>query len=82
VVEGVFDFKVISQRRGVVLTKVNDLIDPITGVWDETLLGELFNPVVVNGILQIPFHNQGFEDFVAWGHTTHGKYTVKPDYYI
>jgi ribonuclease HI len=76
------DFKVISPRRGTVLTKVNDLIDPYTGAWDEVLLAELFNPVDVNRILQIPLHNQGFEDFVAWGHTSHGRYTVKSGYYI
>jgi hypothetical protein len=32
------DRRVISQRNGVVYTKVSDLINPMTGQWDEELL--------------------------------------------
>jgi hypothetical protein len=64
-----------------VLTKVSDLIDPITGQWDATLLSEWFNPVDAGRILQIPIHNQGFNDFVAWNLTPHGRFTVRSAYY-
>jgi hypothetical protein len=53
------DRKVISARGVALLTKVSDLIDPITGQWDAILLGDLFNPVDVGRILQIPINNQG-----------------------
>jgi hypothetical protein len=48
------------------------LIDPITGQWDATILGDLFNPVHIGRILQIPINNQGFDDFVAWSLTRMG----------
>jgi hypothetical protein len=35
--------KVISSRGGAVYTKVSELIDPTTGYWDETTLGDLFS---------------------------------------
>jgi hypothetical protein len=44
---------------------VSDLINPLTGSWDEQLLHELFNSPDVNRILQIPINSQGFEDFIA-----------------
>jgi hypothetical protein len=74
------DRKVISARGGAVLTKVSDLIDPLTGQWDIALLGALFNTVDVNRILQIPIHTQGFSDFVARRHTSHGRYTIRSGY--
>jgi hypothetical protein len=64
-----------------VLTKVSDLIEPITGQWDATLLSDLFNPVDAGRILQIPIHNQGFNDSVAWNLTPHGRFTVQSAYY-
>jgi hypothetical protein len=38
--------------------------------------------VDVERILQIPINNQGFNDFIAWRGTKHGRYTVKSGYYI
>jgi hypothetical protein len=75
------DRKVISARGAALLSKVSDLIDPITGQWDATLLGDLFNPVDVGRILQIPINNQGFDDFVAWSLTLHGRFTVRSAYH-
>jgi hypothetical protein len=74
--------KIFSARRGAVYTKVNELICPISGRWDERLLDELFEPVDKQRILQIPLNNQGFEDFIAWGHTKHGMYIVRSGYYL
>jgi hypothetical protein len=55
---------------------VSDLIDPISGDWDIDLLNDLFGVVDVHIILQIPLHRQGFDDFIAWSETKHGRYIV------
>jgi hypothetical protein len=60
---------------------VSDLIDPLTDQWDIALLGTLFNTVDVNRIPQIPIHPEGFSDFIAWRHTSHGRYTVRSGYH-
>jgi hypothetical protein len=36
----------------------------------------------VGHILQIPLNVQGFEYFIAWSMTSHGRYTVRSGYYI
>jgi hypothetical protein len=66
----------------VLYTKVHELISPITATWDEDLLQDIFNPMDVERILQIPINNYGFDDFIAWKGTRHGRYTVKSGYYI
>jgi ribonuclease HI len=63
-------------------TKVSQLIDPYSGLWDEPRLRELFLTVDVNRILQIPLNTQGFDDFIAWNHTKHGRFTVRSAYYL
>ena len=74
--------KILSPRGASVYTRVSELINPMTGAWDEELLNELVNPVDVGRILQIPVNNQGFEDFIAWAYTTHGRYAVRSGYHI
>jgi hypothetical protein len=74
--------KVLSPRGGAVYTKVCELINPMTNQWDEGLLRSIFNDLDVRRILQIPLHSQGFDDFIAWGATTHGRYTVRSGYYL
>jgi hypothetical protein len=64
--------KIISPRGGSVYTKVNELISPVTGQWDEDLLKDLFGDVDVWRILEIPLNNQGFAYFIAWHFTNHG----------
>jgi hypothetical protein len=68
--------KIISPRGGSVYTKVNELISPVTGQWDEDLLKGLFGDVDVWRILEIPLNNQGFAYFIAWHFTNHGRYIV------
>jgi hypothetical protein len=65
-----------------VYTKVSHLLDPITGLWDETLLRSIFNQLDVSRILQIPINHNGFEDFVAWSFSKHGMYTVRSAYHL
>ena len=68
--------KVISPRNNSLLTKVSDFISPITGHWDENLLSEHLYDVDVFRILQIPINTHGFEDFISWHYTKHGRYSV------
>jgi hypothetical protein len=63
---------VLTPRGGAVYTRVNELISPLSGQWDEDLLNGLFGPVDVSRIMQIPINNQGFDDFIAWHYTKHG----------
>jgi hypothetical protein len=74
--------RVLSPRQGAVYTKVSDLIDAISSDWDIDLLNDLFGVVDVHRILQIPLHRHGFDDFIAWSETKHGRYTVRSGYYL
>jgi hypothetical protein len=76
------DGKVTTARGGILFSKVSDLISPITTSWDEHLLRDIFNDADVERILQIPLNNLGFDDFIAWKETSHGRYTVKSGYYM
>jgi ribonuclease HI len=76
------DRMVITPRGGTVYTKVSELIDPSTGSWDLQLLNEIFLSVDVGRIIQIPINIQGFDDFIAWSFTRHGRYTVRSGYHL
>jgi hypothetical protein len=76
------DRKIITPRGASVYTKVSDLINPITEQWDEEILQSLMSPVDVYRIMQIPLHNRGFDDFIAWSYTKHGRYTVRSGYHL
>jgi hypothetical protein len=76
------DKKVITPRGASVYTKVSDLINPITEHWDEEILQSLLSPVDVYRIMQIPLHNRGFDDFIAWSYTKHGRYSVRSGYHL
>jgi hypothetical protein len=61
---------------------VCDLISPITGYWDVELLQTIFCNVDVGRILEIPLHNQGFDDFIAWNFNKNGRYSVRSGYHL
>jgi hypothetical protein len=71
--------KVITPRGALVFIKVSNLIDPITKQGDVDILQSLLHPVDVQRILQIPLHNRGFDDFITWSLTKHGRYTSDRD---
>jgi hypothetical protein len=71
-----------SSRTNLAYSKVSQLIDVNTGLWDEPLIRNLFLPVDVNRILQIPLNIQGFEDFIASNCTEHGRFTVRSAYHV
>ena len=45
--------KLITHRGATMLSKVDELINPHTGQWDEELIRDIFSPVDVHRILQI-----------------------------
>jgi hypothetical protein len=63
------------------LTKVHELIDPATGVWDEGLVHDTLWEVDANVVLKIPIR-EDFNDFVAWHYDDKGIFTVKSGYHL
>ena len=74
--------KVITPKGQTLLPKVEALINPHTGQWDEELICSIFSPVDVRRILQIPLRVDIVEDFVAWNHTRSGYLSVRSSYHV
>lgn len=70
----------ITPRRGIVLNKVANLINPITGEWDRELIQDIFWEEDVKNILAIPVHN-GYSDVAAWHFDPRGIFLVKLAYH-
>ena len=64
------------------LRKVEGLIDPVTGGWDEVQLRDLFIPIDVQRILQIPISLNLEDDFVAWHKSKKGKFATGHRYFL
>ncbi|XP_044432363.1 uncharacterized protein [Triticum aestivum] len=62
--------------------KVQELIDPISGSWDEQFLREIFWPVDAERILQIPLSSHGQSNFISWHFSKSGCFTVRSAYHI
>ena len=71
----------MTVRGNQLLSRVNDLIDPVTGEWDEQLIRDNFWHIDAKRILQIPLHHQVTEDYVAWHLTKTGIFSVRSAYY-
>lgn len=56
--------KPITPRGASLLTKVNELINPVTGEWDEQLVNDSFWPQDAEEILRIPI-DEHMEDWPA-----------------
>ena len=76
------DRKVMTPRGLWLLQKVQDLIDPISGNWDEQLVRENFWPVDAERILQIPLSSHGQSNFISWHFSKSGCFTVRTAYHI
>jgi hypothetical protein len=76
------NMRVTSQQGNTILTKVCQLIDPITGQWDVELINSIFNVVDANRICRIPLNTKGFNDFISWSLTKHEYFTVRSAYHI
>uniref|UniRef100_A0A453GEU8 Reverse transcriptase zinc-binding domain-containing protein n=1 Tax=Aegilops tauschii subsp. strangulata TaxID=200361 RepID=A0A453GEU8_AEGTS len=71
--------RVITPRGPSLLEWVSDLINPLTGSWDEQLVRDSFWADDVKHILHIPLRD-GVPDFVAWQYDTKGIHSVKSAY--
>jgi hypothetical protein len=71
----------ITPRGHSLLTKVNELINPHTGQWDEILVKDTFWEMDANIILSTPIRDD-FEDFPAWHHDNKGLFSVKSAYKV
>ena len=62
-------------------TRVSEFIDPETNSWDEELIREIFWPVDVQRILNIPLAVGMMDDFVSWHLTRTGVFSVRSCYH-
>ncbi|KAK2419793.1 hypothetical protein QL285_030613 [Trifolium repens] len=69
------------QQGGNNYTKVKDLIDPSTKLWDYTLINDLFLPFEAQQICQIPLVDTTSHDELTWPSTKDGNYSVKSGYH-
>jgi hypothetical protein len=74
------NLKVLTPRGHNLLTTVDELIDPVTGKWDEEMIKSMFWDIDANRILQIPLV-QGREDVVAWHYNRKGYFSVGSAYH-
>ena len=73
--------KVLTTRGNHLLSRVCDLIDPMTGDWDEQLVRQTFWQVDAQRILAIPLPLNDMTNFVAWNMTRTGVFTVRSGYH-
>jgi ribonuclease HI len=71
--------KPITPKGACLLTKVNELINPVTGEWDEQLIHDIFWPEDAAEILRITIDEQ-MEDWPAWHFDAKGLFLVKSAY--
>ncbi|CAD6218794.1 unnamed protein product [Miscanthus lutarioriparius] len=68
-------------RGSVLLSKVSELIDPLTSNWDSQLVRDIFWEEDVANILSIPIQPAS-EDAVAWHFDSKGIFSVKSAYHV
>jgi hypothetical protein len=76
------DRRVLTTRGQLGFRKVDELIDPNTGTWNEGFLRAHFYSIDVNSILQIPLNIHGFDGFIAWNHNRNGQFSVRSAYHL
>jgi hypothetical protein len=69
----------ITPRGGCLLSQVAELIDPVTGEWDEQLMKEVFWEEDSAVILALPVH-EGRQNSIAWHSDSHGRFSVRSAY--
>jgi len=73
--------KPITPKGANLLSKVTELIDPITGGWDTQLVPDTFWEEDAQLILAIPVHG-GMENRAAWRFDKKGVLSVKSAYKV
>lgn len=76
------DQRVIIIHGHTMVSSVNDLVNPMTGAWDDDLIKTIFNPVDARRILQISLNYGAFEDFIAWNPDHKGYFLVRSVYRV
>lgn len=71
--------KPLTPRGQSLLTRVEELINPISGEWDEQLVRDTFWPEDAEVILSIPIGHGG-NDWPAWHFDSRGLFSVKSAY--
>lgn len=75
-IPGSHNLKVLTPRGNVVISTMDELINPLDGRWDvELIIRSPFWPLDVNRILQIPMYD-GWEDLIAWHPNRNGLFFV------
>jgi hypothetical protein len=64
-----------------IVTRVSELIDPISQTWDENLVRQTFHEVDAEAILTIPICEHE-EDHYAWHYDNRGLFSVKSAYKV
>ena len=59
----------------------SDLIDPMSGDWDRSLVNDVFLEEDAKYILSIPLKS-GMEDSLAWHFDSKGEFSVKSAYHV
>lgn len=72
--------KILTPRGNNLVTNVEELINPVDGNWDEEMIRDMFWPVDIHRILQIPLVS-GREDFVAWHFNSNDLFSVRSAYH-
>lgn len=68
-----------TPRGRVLMHKVSDLINPITGTWDEDLVWSIFCVEDAKLIMAMPVFAE-WEDHLAWHYNKKGAFSVKSAY--
>lgn len=71
----------ITPRGQTLLTRVEELLDPVTGTWDELMVREVFWEEDVPQILATKT-NPGHDDRIAWHFDRKGVFSVKSAYHV
>ena len=73
--------KPITPRNASLLTRVSELINPVTGDWDVQLVQDIFWPKDANEILRIHV-DVDMKDWPAWHPDAKGTFSVKSAYKV
>ena len=72
----------MTPRKGQLLSRVVDLIDPVSNIWDEDLIRQTMWPIDAQRILSIPLSQHNMSDFIAWSYTKNGMFSVRSAYSV
>ena len=73
--------RLFTPRGASLLSRVEELIDPTTGTWDEVLVRETFWEVDADCILCLLVH-EGMNDLVACHYNKNGQFSVRSAYKV